>query len=163
MDGGEERRLRFSPWQPALKSFDPRSGRKVFPHQTLCDGRTGGAALDPLTRSYIKCENLLRGCCFRLGDDRAECGVVVDRELAEHFAIDLDSAAVQSMDELRILDVVLSARGGDSRDPKSTEFALLCAAIAERILSRLHHLLMRVMENVFLTAPISGGLIDDLL
>lgn len=106
---------------------------------------------------------LLGSASFCLRNDCGKCRLIVDRQLAEHLAVHLDTARRKRMDQLRVLDVMLAAGRSDAGNPESSEFALLGSAISEGILPRFHHLLVRALEYVFLTAPISGGLINDLL
>ena len=95
--------------------------------------------------------------------DGAECRRIMDSELAEHLSVHLDAAGSQGVDQLGVFDIVLAASRRDAGNPKSAELALLRSAISEGVLPRFHHLLVSALEDVFLTAPITGGPVDDLL
>ena len=106
---------------------------------------------------------LLGSASFCLRNDCGKCRLIVDRQLAEHLAVHLDTARRKRMDQLRVLDVMLAAGRSDAGYPESSEFALLGSAISEGILPRFHDLLVSSLEYVFLTPEITLGLANDLL
>lgn len=89
-------------------------------------------------------------------DDGFEGLHVVDREFAEHFAIDLNAFSGEAVDELVVFDAAFSACCRESYDPQSSEISLSCSSISEGVLPRFHPLLVGVFEDVLFAPPISG-------
>jgi len=108
-------------------------------------------------------ENHLGQCVFGLRDNRLECRHIGNCQFAQHFSIDLNSLRIQTEDQLRVLNIASSAGGGDTGNPEPAEISLLCSAVAEGVLPRLHYLLVSSAKDVLLTAPIAGRLIDNFL
>src|SRR5690349_8976985 len=69
------------------------------------------------------------------GDERAERGVVTNREVGEDLAVDVDLGGLQPRDETRVADVVLTARGVDAHDPELPELTLAGAPVAVRVVA----------------------------
>jgi hypothetical protein len=67
------------------------------------------------------------------------------------------------VDQLAVLNSAVRASSGDTNDPKASEIALLGSSVSERVLPRLHDLLVSTSENVLLTPEVTLGLANDLL
>src|SRR5688572_5625428 len=99
------------------------------------DMRSGGGAFPaPPPRDYVEPENLCgsqRGAGL-FGKRRKRRGVM-DREVCENLAVDLDPGLLQAVHERAVAHVVLARARIDARDPEATEVALLVLAIAVRV------------------------------
>src|SRR5690606_35642943 len=96
------------------------------------------------------------------GDESAERGGVGDGQVGEDLAIDLDARLAEAGDEAAVADVVLATGGVDPLDPELAELTLAGAAVAERVLQRVHDLLVRGAVRAALVAvvalgPLEGG------
>src|SRR6266478_9640067 len=67
-----------------------------------------------------------------------------DREIGQHFAVDLDAGALEAVDKSAVGQPVLAHRGVDALDPQPAEGALLALAVAIGIL---HGLLDRLLGD----------------
>lgn len=65
-----------------------------------------------------------------------------NRQFAEHFAVDLNPIADHSVNEIAVSHIAFFAGSADSRNPESAEISLLRPPVPERVLTRLHHLLV---------------------
>src|SRR6187431_2555221 len=124
--------------------------------RTLRPGGRGGVA-----------EGIGRGSGERglgLLDDGDEGGGLVDGEVGEDLAVDLDAGEVEAVDQARVgkARVMLTDRGVDALDPQGAEGALADLAVAGRVLERLVDRLLGGAVVGRAGAVIAGGLLDDL-
>ena len=94
----------------------------------------------------------------RLFDDLLEGVHVVDRQLAEHLAVELNAFLAHAVDQVAVLDAALPASRVDAGYPDPAEHPLARAPVAEGVLARLHDLLLRVLECVLLAPEVARGL-----
>lgn len=87
----------------------------------------------------------------------------MNRHLAKHFAIHLNSLLGQPMHKHAVLDVVFFACRGNSCNPKASKVTLLGSTVTEGILPRLHHLLVGAAKDVLFSAPVTGSLLNNFL
>src|SRR5205085_9915064 len=102
-------------------------------------------------------ERLARGA-----DERAEGGRVAHREVGEDLAVDLDLGGLQTGDEARVGDVVLTARGVDAHDPEPAELALAGPAVAVRVVAGVHDLFVGLADAPAARPAVALGLGEDL-
>src|SRR3990167_729188 len=72
---------------------------------------------------------------------------LVDGELGERFAVELDLLRLQPADERRVLRAGGSERRVQADDPERAEIALLFAAVAVGMLPGLHHGFLCLLET----------------
>jgi hypothetical protein len=72
-----------------------------------------------------------------LGGDHAECRGVVDREVREELAVDLDAREAEPGDQAAVGQLVRARRGVDAGDPQRPEIALLGAPVTIGVLAGL--------------------------
>src|SRR6478735_12082898 len=120
--------------------------------------RSGGVAGD------------LRLCCVRGGrdvgagelDERGEGRRVVDGEVGEDLAVDLDPGGLEALHEPVVGHAVGAGRGVDALDPEPTEVALLRAAVTVGVAQRVGDLLLGLaVQTRPLTAVTAGALEND--
>lgn len=87
----------------------------------------------------------------------------MNRQLAEHFAVDRDLLLRERLDELRVADAVAADCGVDTRDPEPAEIALLQAAVAVGVGARADHGLVRLHECGATHAAVALRELADLL
>ena len=63
-------------------------------------------------------------------NDSLECFRIVEREVGEDFAVDLDTGFVDKTHKLRVAEVVLTSSSVDTLDPESTEVAFFVFTVA---------------------------------
>ena len=68
-------------------------------------------------------------CAFHLVDDSLEGFGVVEGEVGENFAVDLDACLVDETHELGVAEVVHTGCGVDALDPECAEVALLVLTV----------------------------------
>jgi hypothetical protein len=93
---------------------------------------------------------------------RAASPRVAHREVGEDLAVDFDLGGLETGDETRVRDVVLTARGVDAHDPEPTELTLAGASVAERVVAGVHDLLVGLAEAPAARAAVSLGPREDL-
>src|SRR5688572_32131907 len=102
-------------------------------------------------------ESLFRG--------RYECGealFIVDRDVREDLAIDLDLRERQPVHQAAVREAARTRRGVDARDPQCSELALAHAAIAERVLAGLDDGLLGGAIGLAARVVVTLRLIEDL-
>src|SRR5262245_55223986 len=72
-----------------------------------------------------------------LGHERCESLRLMDRQVRQHLAVDLDAGLVQAVDEAAVGQAVLAGGGVDALHPQRPEVALARLAVAIGILQRL--------------------------
>src|SRR5262245_5113253 len=83
---------------------------------------------------------------------------VVDRELGQDLAVDLDAGQPQALDETVVRHAVGAGGRVDARDPQLAEVALAVTAVAVGVLHRVEHLLLGLaVEPRTLTAVAARG------
>ena len=99
-----------------------------------------------------------------LVDDGAEGGGLVDGEVGEDLAVDLDAGLGEAVDQAGVGEagVVLADGGVDPLDPEGAELALADLAVAGRVLQRLVNGLLGGAVVGRAGAVVAGGLLDDL-
>src|SRR5699024_7189899 len=88
-------------------------------------------------------------------------GLVVDCELGEHAAVDLDLGGAQALDEPVVGHPVRAGTGVDALDPETTEVALLGAAVTVAVLQRVGDLLPGLAVEAGPLAPVAAGALED--
>ena len=82
--------------------------------------------------TFTRCKGLCGGglseCALGLIGERGKSRRVVDGEVGQDLAIQLDASLLQPMDELRIADPVEFGGCADADDPKRPKLALLLPA-----------------------------------
>src|SRR6185503_3879793 len=138
-----------------IARLDVFEGRRV--------ARRGEVGERPLDDSAQVLHRSVRDAGFDLGRDLVERRLIHHGEIREHLAVDLDVGALQACHEHAVAHAQLAHRRVDARDPQRAELALLHAAVAVRILPRLHQRLLRDAVDVLAPAAESLGLPEDLL
>src|SRR5436305_11399791 len=88
---------------------------------------------------------------------------VVHGDIGQDLAVDLDTGLADAVGELAVGQPVRAGGGVDTRDPQLAEHALLGAAVAVRILARLHHRFLGDAEDVAAAAAEALGEGENLL
>src|SRR5690606_17942809 len=96
-------------------------------------------------------------------DQSREGSGVVDGEIGQHLAVDLDLGGLEAGDQLGVGGPVLTGRGVDAGDPQPAELALAGPAVAVRIRSRVHDLFVGGAEPAAAGPLVALGLGEDLL
>src|SRR3954465_15257207 len=99
---------------------------------------------------------------LRLLGDRLERGRLVDCELGEDLAVELDVRLLAAVDELVVGEALLPRGRVDARDPEAAEDALLVLAVAVGVDERVLDLLLRVGVRGVLEPPVATCLLEDL-
>src|SRR4051794_10436988 len=94
--------------------------------------------------------------------DRLERGRLVDGQLGEHLAVELDLRLAAPGDELVVREPLLAGGRVDPRDPEAAEDALLVLAVAVGVDERVLDLLLRVGVGRVLEAPVAACLLENL-
>src|ERR1700761_704813 len=89
---------------------------------------------------------------LRLTDNRLERNRLVDREIREHLAVDLDAGLVEAGDKTAVIEAERPHRRVNALDPQGAERALLTLAVAEGILVGLLHRLLGDPDGVLTPA-----------
>src|SRR5262249_16693690 len=82
---------------------------------------------------------------------------LVDCEVCQHLAIQLDIGELQPVHELAVAQSVGARGGADSHDPQRAKVSLLELAPGERKIERAFDLLLRVTIQLALCAAIAAG------
>ena len=97
---------------------------------------------------------------FGLGgliDQRLEARGVLDGEIGQHLAVDLDPGLVQAVDKSSVGEPVLAHRRVDALDPERAERALLTLAVEVLVLQRLLDRLLGDPDRVLAPAAVALG------
>lgn len=104
-----------------------------------------------------------RGLLRYLLDELLECLRLVDCQLGESLAIQLDALLVHLIDEDGVLAAGITQNGVQANDPEGAEVALLLLAIHVRVLTGLDHALLGLHERGMTQALITLGELLNLL
>src|SRR5450755_2848140 len=99
---------------------------------------------------------------FGLLRDLSECRSVVNGQIREHLAIDVDRRFFQAVHEHAVAHSQLAHGSVDTGNPQRPEFTLFLAPVAVLILPRLHHRFFGDAIDVAATAAIALGFVEDL-
>ena len=105
----------------------------------------------------MKCDLL------HLVDDGLEGLRIVQSEVGEDLAVDLDAGLRQLVDELAVVHVVLTHGGVDTDNPQAAEFALLVSSVAISVGLTLFVRVLRHSPPVLSRAELTFGLFQDFL
>src|SRR6188768_3323055 len=94
---------------------------------------------------------------LHLFDDAAESSGVVDGEIGQHLAVNVDLRLLEAGHELAVAHAELARRRVDTGDPELAENALAGAAVAVGVLPGLHHRLLGDAEDILAAAAIALG------
>src|SRR6478672_1524922 len=95
-------------------------------------------------------------------DERVERGDVVDGQVGEDLAVDLDARQVQALDEAVVGQALGASRSVDALDPQLAEVALVLAPVVVAVDQRVGDLLLGLaVEARTLSAVAAGPLEDD--
>lgn len=81
----------------------------------------------------------------------------MDRQVRQHFAIDLDIRLLETMNKLTIVQIIQARGGIDARNPEPSEIALAIPAVAEGVEERLQHRFIRAAEEPMFRAELAFG------
>jgi len=82
---------------------------------------------------------------------------IENRQLGQHFAVELDVGFFQVSGETRVGSPVDAGGGVDAGNPEATEIAFATAAIAIGVAQGFHHLLVRGAEVAGVRSPEAFG------
>src|SRR3954452_5666866 len=99
---------------------------------------------------------------LRLVGDVTERLRILDGEVGEHLAVELDLRLPKSRDELVVREAVRARPRIDAHDPEPPECALLVLAVAVRVRERMVDLLLRIAVRGLLQPPVALRLAEDL-
>ena len=88
---------------------------------------------------------------------------IVQSEVGEDLAVDLDAGLRQLVDELAVVHVVLTHGGVDTDNPQAAEFALLVSSVAISVGLTLFVRVLRHSPHVLSRAELTFGLLQDFL
>src|SRR5260370_71885 len=100
---------------------------------------------------------------FGFVDQDGKSGFVLQRDLGQHLAIQIDAALLQTADEFTIRNSRGPASGADAHDPQRTEIALLQAASLVRVALRLLDRFLRGAVEFALGQEKAGGAFERLV
>ena len=106
-----------------------------------------------------------RGVCYGNGlsgilhlvNNSLESGGVVEGEVSENLAVDLDAGLVDKTHELGVRKVLHAGGSVDTLNPKSAEVALLVLAVAVSVGETLFPSILGNGPHVFAAAEITAG------
>src|SRR2546423_2507360 len=94
-------------------------------------------------------------------DQGAERLGVVDGQLGQDLAVDLDASQVQALDEAVVGHALGAGRGVDALDPQPAEVALAVLAVPVGVDEGVGDLLLRLAVQPRALAAVAGGLLQD--
>src|SRR5690606_1640161 len=94
---------------------------------------------------------------FDLFHDAAKSRRVVDGQIGENLAVDLDLGLLQTVGELAVRQAASASTRIDTGDPQLAEHALASTAVAVGVLARLHHRLFGDAVDVAAAAAETFG------
>ncbi len=110
-----------------------------------------------MTEPSIKaCVDLACLCLSQLCQFTKDAGIV-DSNVGQHFAVDLDIGQLQAMNELAVIDTIDPGGRIDAGDPQATEVALAITSIAKSVKEGLEHGLIGTAEKAVLGAKLPFG------
>src|SRR5690348_10901077 len=105
--------------------------------------------------------DVLRQCGLGRRDESRERGRVVDGEVREDLAVDLDLGSLQTLDEAVVRDALSAGGSIDALDPQLAEVALLLATVVVAVDERVGDLLLRLAVEARTLTPVAGGALED--
>src|SRR4051812_11970218 len=93
-------------------------------------------------------------------DDRRERGRVVDGELGEVLAVDLDTGGLEALDEPVVGHAVGASSRVDALDPQLTKLTLARPAVAVGVVHRVEHLLLGLAVEPRALAAVAAGALE---
>ena len=94
-------------------------------------------------------------------DQRREGGRVVDREVSEDLAVDLDTSSLEALHESVVGHAVGASSRVDPLDPEATEVTLLGPTVPVGIAQRVNDLLLGLAVEPRTLAPVAAGAFED--
>ncbi len=98
---------------------------------------------------------------FHLVDNRLESGGVVEGEVGQDLAVDLDTSLVDEAHELGVRKVLHAGGGVDTLDPQSAEVALLILAVAVSVSQTLFPSVLGNGPYITAAAKVAAGEFQD--
>ena len=95
--------------------------------------------------------------------DSLESLRIVDSEVSEHLAVDLDAGLVERAHKLRVRKTLEACGSVDALNPESAERALLIAAVAESVGETLLPSVLGYGPHILARAEIAAGEFEDSL
>src|SRR5688572_1282523 len=115
-----------------------------------------------LTGSSPTCGGLGGESLFRGRYESGEALLIVDRDVREDLAIDLDLRERKSVHQAAVREAARACRSVDARNPQRAELALAHSAVAERVLAGLDDRLFRGAISLAPRVVVTLRLIEDL-
>ena len=100
---------------------------------------------------------------FHLVNDGLEGSGVVEGEVGEHLAVDLDTSLMDEAHELAVGEILHAGSGVDTLDPERAEVALLVLAVAVSIGKTFFPGILGYGPYVLTAAEITAGEFQDFL
>src|SRR3954453_14212043 len=94
-------------------------------------------------------------------DERDEGRHVVDGQVGQDLAVDLDAGETEALDEPVVGQAVRPRAGVDPLDPELAELALLLAAVVVAVDQRVGDLLLGLAVEPRSLTPVAGGALED--
>ena len=88
---------------------------------------------------------------------------IVEGEVGEDLAVDLDAGLRQRVDELAVVHAILTDGSVDTDNPQAAEFALLVSSVAISVGLTLFVRVLRHSPHVLSRAELTFGLFQDFL
>lgn len=102
-------------------------------------------------------------CVLHLVDDGLEGSGIVEGEVSEHLAVDLDAGLVDEAHELAVAEILEAGCSVDTLDPEGAEIALLVLAVAVCVGETLLPCVLGYGPDVAAAAEIATGEFEDFL
>ena len=96
-------------------------------------------------------------------DDGLESFRIVQSEVGQHFAVDLDTSLVQLVHEHAVRHIVLAHCCVDTDDPQAAEVTLLVPSVAIRIGLSFFVGVFRHSPDILSGSELTFGLLEDFL
>ena len=94
-------------------------------------------------------------------DEHGEGRRVVDGQVGQDLAVDLDTRGLEALDEAVVGQAVGPGAGVDALDPELAEVALLLAPVVVAVDQRVGDLLLRLAVEARALAPVAGGALEE--
>ena len=108
--------------------------------------------------SLMRCSGVLH-----LVDNSLESGGIVEGEVGEHLAVDLDACLVDKTHELAVAEVLQTGSCIDALNPESTEVALFVLAVAVGVGQTFFPGVFCYGPDVAAAAEVAAGEFEDFL
>lgn len=100
---------------------------------------------------------------FHLVNDGLEGSGVVEGEVGEHLAVDLDTSLMDEAHELAVGEILHAGSGVDTLNPESAEVALLVLAVAVGVGKTLFPGVLGYGPHIAAATEVSAGEFEDFL